>query len=147
MDQANKLKNEVEARVAAWMRELFGTMTQPREGGGLHRVHFGSATVDVSVTPWGEREVVITAQAAVVHGATLQPDLMQYLLQKNGELRFGAFGLDATGDIVFRHSIVGSTCQKEELKASVQQVMLVADLSDDEIVKRWGGRRARDLAP
>ena len=71
---------------------------------------------------------------------------MRHLLERNCEARFGAFGVTRGGEIEFRHSIVGSACQKEELKASVQYVMLTADLSDDEIVKKWGGRRATDRA-
>ena len=61
--------------------------------------------------------------------AGLTPDLMAYLLRKNCETRFGAFGVSEAGDIELRYSLVGSTSQKEELRASVQYLMLAADFS------------------
>jgi len=143
MAAENRVQQEVHDRVMTWAGELFGAMAQPSEGGGF-RVRFGSATVDVSVLPWGDADAVIRASARVVSGAELTPELLMHLLRKNAEARFGAFAIDAEGVIEFRHSIVGSACQKEELKASVQYVMLTADLGDDEIVARWGGHRARD---
>jgi len=132
---------EVHARVGAWLAEMFGSASP--EGAG-YWVRFGSALVEVTVSPLGDAEAVIVARAPVVEGATVTPELMRHLLERNCEARFGAFCLTREGGIEFRHSIVGSACQKEELKASVQYVMLTADLSDDEIVKRWGGRRASD---
>ena len=144
MDAESEIRAEVHGRIGAWMSELFGPMASARDDGAGYRVRFGSASIDVSVEPWSEGEAVILARARVVSGADMTPELMKHLLHKNCEVRFGAFGVDARGDIEFRHSIVGSTCQKEELKASVQHVMLVADLCDDEIVARWGGRRALD---
>jgi len=143
MEFQSPVHEEVHGRVVAWAHELFGAMVQPRDEGGV-RVRFGSASVDVSVTAWGEAEAVILTRAEVVSGADLTPELMRHLLRKNCEMRFGAFAVGAEGVIEFRHSIVGSACQIEELKASVQYVMLVADLSDDEIVARWGGHRAVD---
>jgi hypothetical protein len=57
---------------------------------------------------------------------------------------FGAFGLDVNGDIIFEHSIVGSTCDKKELESSVRAVLEIADKYDDKIVAEWGGMRALD---
>jgi hypothetical protein len=147
MEFENQVQKEVCERVCAWMRDLFGPRAAPRDDGLGCRALFGSAAVDVSVCPWGENEAVILARASVVSGATMNAELLRYLLDKNCEVRFGAFGVDKNGDIVFQHAIVGSTCQKEELKASVQQVMLVADLCDEQIVAMWGGRRAIDREP
>jgi len=47
---------------------------------------------------------------------------------------------------VFDHTIVGQSCDKDELRASVLTVVLCADRYDDEIVRRWGGERALDRA-
>jgi len=69
---------------------------------------------------------------------------MQFLLRKNDDMRFGAFGLDRDMDIFFEHTIVGSTCDKEELRATVMAVLQTADKYDDEIVAKWGGERAVD---
>jgi hypothetical protein len=59
-------------------------------------------------------------------------------------MRFGAFGLDSDNDVFFEHSIVGSTSDKVELKASVMAVVMTADRYDDQISSRWGGTRAVD---
>lgn len=142
----SQVQRDVHERVGAWMNELFGERAAPRDDGPGFRAHFGSTSVDVSVSALGSNEAVILARAAVVSGATIDAELMRFLLDKNCEVRFGAFGIDKDGDVVFQHAIVGSACQKEELKASVQAVMLVADLCDEQIVARWGGHRAIDRA-
>ena len=67
---------------------------------------------------------------------------MKYLLLENYTMRFGAFGIDDRGDIVLQHTIVGSTCDKEELQASVTAITTQADRYDDLIIQRWGGERA-----
>jgi Putative bacterial sensory transduction regulator len=140
----NRMQQEVHGRVGAWLAELYGSTVKALADGAGYRVPFGSASVEVSVSAWGEGEAVVVARAAVVTGATMSAELMRELLRKNCETRFGAFGVTPGGDVEYRHSVVGSTCQKEEVKASVQYVMLVADLSDDEIVRTWGGHRALD---
>lgn len=131
-------------KIVPWAKELFGEFAQAREDAPVFGVMAGSAMVQVAVLPWGDDDATITARAYVVSGAELTPDLMHYLLRKNDDVRFGAFGVDNDGDIFFEHTIVGSTCDKEELKASVMAVVLTADKYDDEIVARWGGQRALD---
>lgn len=142
MGLQSRIEQEVRERVVAWMKELFGATVEPSPEGRGHRMRFGSAAVYLTVSPWGENEAVILATAPVVSGTDLTPELMRHLLRKNCETRFGAFGISENGDIELRYSLVGSTCQKEELKASIRYLMLAADLCDDEIVARWGGRRA-----
>jgi hypothetical protein len=144
MELQSRVAQEVHARVAFWIAKLFGDSAKLCNGGGAYRIHFGSAFVEVSVTPWGDKEAVVVARAPVVSATDVTPELMHYLLRKNADTRFGAFAIGDSGDIELRYSIVGSTCQEQELRASVQYLMLAADLCDDEIVARWGGLRARD---
>lgn len=131
-------------KVLPWMKELFGEFAMPRSEVPVIGVLIGSAVAQVAVTPWGEDDASITVRAYVVSGAELTPELMFYLLKENDAMRFGAFGVDADKDIFFEHTIVGSTCDKNELKASVMAVVLTADRYDDQIVARWGGQRAID---
>jgi hypothetical protein len=144
MQFQNKAQEEVYTRVGRFMKELFGDMVFVRDDAPIYGIRFGSAFIQVSVYPWGDADSTITTRAYVVYGAELTPELMKFLLRKNEEMRFGAFGIDGEGDIEFEHTIVGATCQKEELKASVYTVMKVADQLDDEIVAKWGGQRALD---
>lgn len=74
-------------------------------------------------------------------------DLQSHLLRENAEMRFGAFSVNDAGDILFEHTIVGSTCDPNELEASVHAVLAAADNYDDQIVQRWGGERALDRNP
>jgi hypothetical protein len=39
---------------------------------------------------------------------------------------------------------IGSSCDKSELRTSVMAVLGTADKYDDEIMGRWGGKRALD---
>lgn len=131
-------------KVVPWMKELFGEFAVVRKDAPVVGVLVGSAVAQTWVYPWGDDDAVICTRAYVVMGAELTPDLMRYLLRENADMRFGAFGIDDDGDIFFEHSIVGSTGDKNELKASVLAVVTTADRYDDEIVARWGGQRALD---
>lgn len=135
---------EVRARIDLWMREMFGAMVLDPAPGGRVRVRIGSAVTVTEVLPWGDHDHVVTTRAQVATGAELSPALLRWLLERNAEVFFGAFGVGEDGAVFYGHSIVASTCDREELRASVASVALVADRYDDEIVRRWGGLRAAD---
>lgn len=132
------------AKITPWITELFGQAAVARAGEPVFDVKVGSAVTEVGVFPWKEDESVVCARARVIHGVTLSPELLQYLLRQNSVIRFGAFGIESDNEIFFLHSIVGSTCDKPELEATVRSVSSLADRYDDEIRNRWGGRRAAD---
>ncbi|MBP7148879.1 MAG: YbjN domain-containing protein [Acidobacteria bacterium] len=125
------------------MRELFGEFVLEREDSPGFAVMVGSAIAHVLVLPYGD-DAIITTRAFVATRPRLEPELFGYLLHQNANLIFGAFGLDEEGDVVYDHSILGSRCDKDQLRASVLGVVLAADRFDDEIVRRWGGTRAID---
>jgi hypothetical protein len=132
-------------RILPWMRELFGGLASESAAALSLSVRVGSAVAETHVGPWGHQETTITTRARVVEGAEITLGLLHYLMRKNLEVRFGAFALDEDGTIVYSHSIVGSTCDREELRASVNSVVAIADQYDDEIVEMAGGRRATDV--
>lgn len=144
MEFATDAQRECYERIKPWVHELFGVFAYERTDFPVFGVAVGSAYSTTGVHAWGEGEATICTRAYVVTDVERSPDLMQYLLQQNGVMRFGAFGMDENGDIFFEHTILGSTCDKDELKASIMAVISVADSLDDEIVSRWGGRRAVD---
>ena len=131
-------------KVLPWMKEIVGDFATPREDMPIITVYVGSAIAQVGVFSWGENDATVTSRAYVVTGADLTQDLMKYLLNETADMRFGGFGLDNDGDILFQHAIVGSRADKEELRASVMAVIITADEYDDKIVARWGGQRALD---
>ncbi len=128
-------------KVALWMQELFGKFPCARQDIPGLGLFMGSALVEVLILPWGEEDSVINTRAYVVTEAELSSDLMRFLLEQNSNMIFGAFGIDAKGDILFEHSIVGSTCDKKELESSVNAVLEVSDEYDDQLVERWGGKQ------
>lgn len=135
-------------KIRPWMTELFESAVSPHtDSEPIFVINFGSATAYTEVVPWGENEAIIVTRSWVVTDIEVSADLMQYLLRENDSLYFGRFALDEQGEIVFEHSLVGSTCDQQELKTSVITVVRFADEYDDKIVTRWGGQRALDRKP
>jgi uncharacterized protein (DUF433 family) len=137
------LQRQVYERARGYLEDRYGRFgshpTQP-----YFALDRGSARAVIRVDPW-QHDAVVRVIAWVITGADLSdPGLMRFLLEKNHSTTFGAFGLDPEGDIFFAHTIVGSTCDREELIASVETVLEMADYYDDEIQQRWGGMRALD---
>lgn len=144
MEFETEAQRECYDTVAPWITELFSGSVLRNPDKPLLGIIRGSAFAQVGVFPWGDDDAIITTRSYVVTGAELTPELMQFLLQENGGMHFGAFGLDDDRDIFFEHSIVGSTCDRKELESSVIAVLKTADHYDDQIVARWGGKRALD---
>jgi hypothetical protein len=138
------VQKEVYEKIKPWMKEIFGEFASESDTAPTFGIMIGTAYAQTGVYPWGKDDATITTRSYVVTGAELTPDLMLFLLTENDRMRFGAFGVDADKDIFFEHTIVGSTCDKEELKASVKAVIMSADDADDRIVAKWGGQTARD---
>jgi len=144
MEFASQYQKETYEKILPWMREIFGEILGSHKEIPAFAISIGSAFVTVNVWPWGEDDSTLTARSYVVTGAELTADLLGFLLHENYKMRFGAFGVDEENDIFFQHTIVGSTVDKEELKASILAVGFTADEYDEQITERWGGLRAVD---
>jgi len=144
MDFQNDAQKQAYEKVSGMVKELFGQFANARTDIPGFGISYGSAYVIVQVFPWGDNDATITTRSYVVTGAELNQEMMQFLLHANDQMRFGAFGLDKDNDIFYEHTIVASTADLEELKASVMAVVYTADQYDDQIVSRWGGQRASD---
>jgi hypothetical protein len=143
-----KLENRTQElcyrRVSRWLRDAFGDQVTLHADAPLVGIWPGTAYVQVGVQPWGDGDAVIRVLAYVVFEAPLSLELAKFLLQENDRMIFGAFSIDADGDIAFSNTLMGSTCLKEELLASVFAVGYAADDYDERIVERFGGQRAVD---
>ncbi|MEO0080481.1 MAG: YbjN domain-containing protein [candidate division WOR-3 bacterium] len=144
MEFKTDAQRRVYEKIAPWLRELFGELVKPFDEVPIFGIIWGSTATRVAVMPWGDDDATITTRAWVVTGTELTPEFLKYLLRENDRMRFGAFCIDGDGDVFFEHTIVGSTCDKEELKASIFAVATTADRYDDEIVSRFGGQRMLD---
>lgn len=143
MEFQTQAQQECHAKVASWMDDLFEQIPWEKLDEPGFGLFMGSAWVEVRIYPWQE-DSVINIRSNVVSGAKMAADLQAHLLRENAEMRFGAFSVNDAGDILFEHTIVGSTCDPNELEASVNAVLAAADNYDDQIVQRWGGERALD---
>jgi hypothetical protein len=144
MEFKNEAQEVCYQQVNQWMHEIFGEQMMTSDKQPMFAIVRGSALVQVGVHPWQDANAIVSVFSYVVVGAQQTPQLLQFLLTENNKMLFGAFSLDQDGDIAFEHTIVGSTIQKEELRASVFAVSYIADEYDDIIVSRFGGLRAAD---
>ena len=146
MEFETKAHEEIYHRVEGFLKEIFGEMADKAPDRPVFLLQRGSSVTHIVVAPWSDDDAVVIVRSYVNYGADLVPDLLKHLLRENANMRFGAFGIDSDGDIFFEHTIVGSTCDKEEIKHSVLAVSSTADQYDEPIQERWGGLREVDRA-
>lgn len=130
------------ANVAAILKERFPQTVDFSDGS--YALSYGSSSVGVVVRRYTETDTMVEIMAQVVSGAEITPELLKWLLRKNAELHFGAFGLLFDDTIIYTYSLPGSKLDASELEAAVTSVAVIADHYDDEIVKMAGGKRMAD---
>lgn len=131
-------------RVKLWLEELFPQLIEPFVTLPVFSIRLGSAIATVEVMAWGETEAIVTTSSFVVTEAETTPDLLHFLLRQNAESEFGVFSIDDLGNIRLHTTVIGSNCDREKLHTAVTGVLAAADYFDDQIVARWGGKRALD---
>lgn len=135
-----KMQQDTYEKIADWLKAAFGEMLVTAiPDAPVFVFHPGDTLAEIVVAPWGDDDATITVRSWVVQDVEVTRDLMHYLLRENDRFRFGGFGLDSEDDVFFEHTIVGSTCDPEELRASVIAVSGTSDRYDDEIIARFGG--------
>lgn len=144
MEFASKVQQETYEKIGEWMKELFGMFFDPIPDTPAYIFRQGDTLVQILVTPWGSDDASLTVRSYVVFDVEATPELMHFLLVANSEVRFGGFGLDSDDDVFFQHAIVGSTCDPEELKASVLSVANTSDQFAEKIIPAHGGVKPVD---
>ncbi len=133
--------------VRSWVREFD---PDPREGAGdTPTLSFRRGSAMLIVAAFGGRDEspeMLRLSACVVRGvaAHTKGDLMAYLLRRNEELLFCGFSVDAEGDIWINGVLFSGGLDKKDFAFVVTEMTATADRCDDEIVRRWGGRRFSD---
>ena len=133
-------------RIKAWMADEYGDvdLTQPDEP-VLGPIGHDSASASIIVAPGGGGEgALISIFSWVVTGAEPSKELFEYLLRANANRAVGAFHIDENNDILLRHVLLDDQLTKDVLMGILTVVAKGADEHDDEIVKRFGGRRYED---
>ena len=113
-------------------------------GNASFTITSGSTQVMITIRPFTNKDTIVECLSHVVKGANINEDIMKFLLRKNAELHFGAFGLLFDGTITFSHAITGANMDEMEFISSLKTVAMIADHYDDIIVKKAGGIRAKD---
>lgn len=112
---------------------------------GRVRVARGSSAVFVRASEWQGRFVIVEMVCPVLDEVPLSEGLLTKLNTLNEKLYFGkAYWRD--GEVWLAHNLLGDHLDSDELVASVGMMSVVADRIDDELQKRFGGKRFIDLA-
>ena len=131
---------EVQGRVV----EILSSSGYPYVVDGARvRVERGSSAVFISTHEWQERFVVIELLSPVLDGIPMSAALMEKLNALNEKLWFGKVYWRSE-EVWLAHNLLGDRLDSEELLASVGTLAVVADRIDDELQKRFGGRRWRE---
>ena len=148
MNFQNDAQKATYENIDTWITEIFGEFVWRDKEDPVFGVNKGSAKAIVGIwpAPFDDADTVITVFSHVVREVETTPDLMHYLLHENAKLVLAGFQINDDGTIVVKHSILGSTCDKAELKASIMSVLFTADKYDDQIVSRWGGQTSQQTA-
>jgi hypothetical protein len=129
-------------RVQELMTQLFGEEAGADPNAPAFVLRRGSADVHVSVAALGDKAVVAVF-SWVATGVTPSEELLRYLLTENVNFVFGGFALGADNTVVYQHTVLGDTVDKDQLRASIRAVAGVADDYDDKIAARFGGATAK----
>src|SRR4051812_11976557 len=115
MEFAHKAHRKIYEKTADLKTQLFGESAEASPDRPDFVISMGSAFVSVAVIEWGDDDAVVEALSWVVTGVENTPELHKFLLEANMGMRFGAFAIDAEGDVMFKYDAVGSTLDKDEL--------------------------------
>jgi len=98
------------------------------------------------INPWDETQLaIVKASSCVTIGSQGEVELMKYLLAENSKMRFGAFQLDESGQVLFTHTVLGGeNMDLLELQTCILSVAAIATTYQDLITEQFGGQRAID---
>jgi hypothetical protein len=106
--------------------------------------------IDFGKNKDGEPSSLVRVSAPVLRGVKPSPALYEYMVREAPQRWFGSFNVSedqATPGAVFiavGHSLLGDFLDEEELAAALWAVLATADQLDDEMQKRFGGKRWAD---
>lgn len=116
------------------------------EAGGRYRVERGSSAVFLQAHEWQERFVIVELVSPVLDAVERSAELLEKLNALNEKLYFGkAYWRD--GEVWLAHNLLGDHLDANELVSCVGMMAVVADKIDDELQRRFGGKRFSDFAP
>jgi len=133
-----QLKQEVENKIRECLKEYFPEYNE--FPGGAFTVSQGSAVISIFLRPWHENDIAVTFTSQLVTGAKVDDKLMDWLLKKNAQINFGAFGLLFDNTVVYTYTLPGFDLSDGELTKTLATIATIADHYDGEIVELAGGQ-------
>lgn len=110
-----------------------------------------STALNIRVSEWtpdtdGEPQTLVELHALILRDVTPTPALFEWIARNAGNYVFGRVGVydhDSTGKVylVFAHTLLGDYLDEPELRTAMLAVLLTADASDDDLQRRFGGKR------
>jgi hypothetical protein len=135
---ASGVAQRVRTRIDKSLREMPDIEATQIEDGN-YRLIRGSAVLYLSVEDWGMRDVMVRCTSYVVMGATIDSELLAFLLEANAKIPFGSFAIDDDKDILFEYALIATNSARYELKEAIKAVAKAVDDYDNKIINRWGG--------
>ena len=117
--------------------------------GGAIWVPYMSTTCNITVNKLGNDKTVVMLSAVVLRDVKVTSKLKEYVGSRSADFIFGNLALlhdqgQKEGILLFRHSILGDVLDEEELLNSLAMVVSTADNLDEELQKKFGGKRFVD---
>ncbi len=114
-----------------------------------------STKVHIKVIDWGknkdgEPRTLVRVSAPLLRGVQPTPALYEYLARESPSLWFGSIRVwddDETKGMLsmtLGHTLLGDYLDEDELRVALFQILNSADELDDELQKRFGGKRWSD---
>lgn len=121
--------------------------------GGVIIIRFGDAStaVFINIDEFGKEDkksTAVSVSAPILRGVPASPELFKWIAIVGTGYRFGTVeAFEEEGGTIFlryKYSVLGDFLDEEELKLAVFAVMSTADDLDDELQKKFGGKRMVD---
>ena len=114
-----------------------------------------STQVSISVSDWGpgrdgEPRSLVNLSSPILWAVPKTPELFEWVAREGGRYYFGhvmaADDVRESGRIFLsmNHTLLGDYIDEEELASALYAVLNTADQLDDELQKRFGGKRWTD---
>lgn len=116
-------------------------------------VRHESAICWVSVSGWHEQEgrnTIVRVRAPILWEVPITPAVYQWVATEGQGYLFGAVRValeqgKSTGNLWFTHTLLGDNLDEPELETTVVCVLGDANRLDDELQKKFGGKRTTDM--
>ena len=138
---------ELKITVELWLSERFKGVEE-RDDGRIFVPRFGSTALFVSVKEaFQGKHVTVVLESPVLVDVPITRELLEYIGYKSGVYLFGHLaavgheGVGTPGHLIFRHTLLGDSLDKEELALTAGLVAATANRLDDDLQVRFGGRR------